>query len=208
MKRQSAAPRRLQPKEPVVDKVLLYISLFFLVGMIVGVVCSKSVSVQTGQELSHYLEDYISLAQDTQAQVLWVLVGLYMRYVVLAFFLGFVSIGVLLLPVLSAIYGGMLSFSVCTLVATFGDEGIYVALALFGLRTLLGIPCYLWVAGQAHRVSYGLAQLCCGVKKGERAVYSGSFYMGFGLCLAILLLGVCIEYHFAVQGLAWAVSQV
>lgn len=204
MQKKSVAPRRLQPKDTTVDRVVLWLGGFFFIGIIVGVLCAKSISEQTIDELSQYFTGYITLAQTQTQQVLWVMIGLYVRYVALAFFMGFVSIGVVLLPLLTVVYGALLSFSVCALVATFGDAGVWLALALLGIRTLVGIPCYLWVARQAHGVAYGLTLLCLGIKKGTNPVYTAKQYMGFGLCLVILLVGVWLEYSLGARLLTLA----
>lgn len=173
-----------------------------------GIGFSKSLSIQTTQELSRYLTDYLSLAQGQTQQVFLSMAGLYVRYVAVAFFLGFVSIGVCLLPLLTLAYGGLLSFSVCALVATYGTQGVWVALALLGMRTLVGIPCYLWVAVEAQGASYGLAQLCLGIKRSTRPMYNGMHYIGFCLCIALLLAGVCMDFWLSPNWLVWAMAQV
>ena len=66
---------------------------------------------------------------------------LYFRYPLLAFLLGFASIGIVLLPCLTVAFGFFLSFSVCCFTAAFGPGGVLVALAVFGLRCLVTRPC-------------------------------------------------------------------
>lgn len=57
---------------------------------------------------------------------------LYIRYPLLAFFLGFASIGVVLLPCAALAFGFFLSFSVCCFTASFGGDGVVLALAVLG----------------------------------------------------------------------------
>ena len=51
----------------------------------------------------------------------------------LAFLLGFASVGAVLLPALTAAYGFFLSFSVCCFTAAFGRSGVLLALAAAGM---------------------------------------------------------------------------
>lgn len=73
-------------------------------------------------------------------------VVIYFRYPLLAFLLGFASIGVVLLPCVTVAYGFFLSFSVCCFTAAFGAGGVLLALAVFGLRCVVTLPCYFLLA--------------------------------------------------------------
>ena len=79
---------------------LLILALFFLLGVVLGQVVLEWVPDETGTELKQYLEGYLSLSGESggAAAALPAALVLYIRYPLLAFFLGFASIGVVLPP--------------------------------------------------------------------------------------------------------------
>ena len=121
---------------------LLLLALFFLAGVLLGQVLSGRVPDTTGDELRRYLEDYVRLGGEGAPTVQTALSALviYFRYPLFAFLLGFASIGVVLLPCVTAAYGFFLSFSVCCFTAAFGVDGVLLALAVFGLRCMVTLP--------------------------------------------------------------------
>ena len=127
---------------------LLLLALFFLAGVLLGQVLSGRVPDTTGDELRRYLEDYVRLGGEGAPTVQTALSALviYFRYPLFAFLLGFASIGVVLLPCVTAAYGFFLSFSVCCFTAAFGVDGVLLALAVFGLRCMVTLPCYFLLA--------------------------------------------------------------
>ena len=132
---------------------LLLLALFFLAGVLLGQVLSGRVPDTTGDELRRYLEDYVRLGGEGAPTVQTALSALviYFRYPLFAFLLGFASIGVVLLPCVTAAYGFFLSFSVCCFTAAFGVDGVLLALAVFGLRCMVTLPCYFLPPGGRPR---------------------------------------------------------
>ena len=175
---------------------LLILALFFLLGVVLGQVVLEWVPDETGTELKQYLEGYLSLSGESggAAAALPAALVLYIRYPLLAFFLGFASIGVVLLPCVTAAYGFFLSFSVCCFTAAFGVDGVLLALAVFGLRCMVTLPCYFLLAAASWGTSAGLAAVSFG--RGRRTapvVYGRACWVRFGACCLALLAGVCAE---------------
>lgn len=178
---------------------LVFLALFFLSGVILGQVLSRKVSPSAGTELQAYLRDYIQLESSSQTRPATVgsALVLYLRYPLLAFLLGFASVGILLLPCVTMAYGFFLSFSVCCFTATFGAAGVLVALAVFGFRTLVTLPCFFLLAVPSWEASASLASLSLGRGRHMAAVmYGKSCWIRFAVCLAVLLVGVCLEITF------------
>ncbi|MEG1593267.1 MAG: hypothetical protein RR350_02570, partial [Oscillibacter sp.] len=142
------AGRPAKQGEPSFLPRLVLLALFFFIGVILGQVLSARVPDATGDELTRYLTDYISLgdAPAVTAKTALSAFVIYFRYPLLAFLLGFASVGLVLLPVTTVAYGFFLSFSVCCFTAAFGGEGVLLALAVFGLRCLMTLPCYFLLA--------------------------------------------------------------
>lgn len=175
---------------------LALLALLFLGGVLLGQVLSGRVPDATGEELGRYLKDYLRLDGGTERTAAAALSAavIYFRYPLLAFLLGFTSLGVLLLPCVTTAYGFFLSFSVCCFTAAFGADGVLLALAVFGLRCAVTLPCYLLLAAPAWGTSAALASLSFG--KGRRAapvVYGRSCWVRFGAVMAALLMGMCVD---------------
>ena len=114
---------------------LSFLALFFFAGIVLGQVFSSRVPDATGDELSLYLTDFLKVENGGPAsQTALSAAVLYFRYPLSAFLMGFASIGVLLLPLMTGAFGFFLSFSVCCFTAAFGSDGVLLALAVFGLR--------------------------------------------------------------------------
>lgn len=174
---------------------LLFLAAFFFGGVCLGQVLAGRVPDATGQELRRYLESYLALeGGGLTPGDLWAELVLYMRYPLLAFLLGFASIGVVLLPLSSAAFGFFLSFSVSCFTAAFGADGVLLALGVFGLRCVVTLPCYFLLAVPALGTSGALASLSFG--RGRRAAavtYGRQHWHRLAVCAGVLAVGICLD---------------
>lgn len=175
---------------------LLLLALFFLAGIILGQVLSARVPDDAGGELGRYLSDYVRLEEGKAGSPVLTAAVLYFRYPLLAFFLGFTSLGVALLPCLTMACGFFLSFSVCCFTAAFGPDGVLLALAVFGIRCMVTLPCYFLLAVPSWSASAALASLSFGWgRRAVPAVYGKLFWLRLGGCIAALLAGMWAELY-------------
>lgn len=168
----------------------------FAGGVILGQVLAARVPGETGAELRQYLNDYVQLSGETSVSPGTGLstVVLYFRYPLLAFLLGFASIGVVLLPVTAVAFGFFLSFSVCCFTATFGADGVLLAVAVFGLRCAVTLPVFFLLAVPSLGTSAALASLSFGRGRRCAAVtYGRTWWRRLALCGGALLVGVCVD---------------
>ena len=189
---------------------LLLLALFFLCGVILGQALMGRVPDETGAELKQYLTDYVQLGAAGQRPLgaLLSTAVLYLRYPLLAFFLGFASVGVILLPCTALAFGFFLSFSVCCFTATFGAHGVILTLAVFGLRCLLTLPCF-FVMAASLETSAALAGASFGSGRRLRAVvYGRDWWLRFGAAVVVLLLGVCLDLLLSSRLLELALAQI
>lgn len=173
---------------------LLFLALFFFCGLILGQVSAGRLPSAAGEELSRYLTGYLQSEGDFSPRAALSAAVLYFRYPLAAFFLGFASVGVLFLPLISGAFGFFLSFSVCCFTATFGPDGVLLALAVFGLRCAVTLPCYFLLAVPAWERSASLASLSFG--RGRRtapADYGREWWLGLAVVSAVLLAGIGAE---------------
>ncbi len=166
----------------------------FLGGVFLGQVLAGRVPESTGTELRQYLTDFLSLDQDSgqNAQTALSALMIYFRYPLTAFLLGFVSAGTVLLPCVAVAYGFFLSFSVCCFTAAFGGEGVVLALAVFGLRCLVTMPCFFLLAVPAWKMAVSRVS----IGRGRRAMVLGggrAWWLRFAAVALTLLAGVCAE---------------
>jgi stage II sporulation protein M len=157
------------------------------------------------------LQGFFSLAppEEPAAQLVFSTFFLYFRYPLLAFLLGFASVGVLLLPAATLAYGFFLSFSVCCLTAAFGREGVLLALAVFGLRCLITLPCYFAVAVPALEKSFALAMWSF-ARPGRSAppVYGRAWWLRLSTISAALSMGVAIDLLISPSLLHWVLNMI
>lgn len=187
---------RLSQGGPTALPRLLLLALFFLGGVVLGQVLAGRVPDATGDELARYLADYVRLGGSGSVSAGTALSALvvYFRYPLLAFLLGFASIGVVLLPCAAAAFGFFLSFSVCCFTAAFGAEGVLLALAVFGLRCAVTLPVFFLLAVPSWGTSAALASLSFG--RGRRSApvaYGSRWWLRLAVCGAVLLAGVCVD---------------
>lgn len=178
---------------------LLLLALFFFAGVILGQVFSGRVPDATGDELARYLTDFLKVGEGELSP--WTALSaavLYFRYPLAAFLLSFASIGVLLLPLLSGAFGFFLSFSVCCFTAAFGPDGVLLALAVFGLRCAVTLPCYFLLAVPAFERSVALACLSLGGgRRAAPALYGRAWWSRLAAVSGALLAGMCADLMLA-----------
>jgi len=187
---------------------ILFLAVFFVAGTFLGQVFARRVSVAVGQELTEYLRQYILTEHDHSVQMVLSAVVLYLRYPFLAVLFGFASIGVLLIPGMTVLFGFLVSFSVSCFTAAFGMEGIFLALAAYGIRCVVTLPCYFLLAVPALENAVVLAQLSFGRRQHGMALRLGrSWWIRLLICLVILLLGVCVDFMISPLLLQWGMEQ-
>jgi len=174
---------------------LFVVALFFFMGVILGQVLVGNVPDEVGWELSRYLSDFLQTCDwqtPVGARAFILTLGLYFRYPVVAFLLGFASVGVLLLPCATILFGLLLSFSVSCFTATFGAGGILLAAAVLGLRCAVTLPCYFLTAASALKSSAILASFSFG--RGRRAA-PGRYenWRSCGMMCVCLFFGACAD---------------
>lgn len=179
---------------------LLILALFFFAGIVLGQVFSSRIPDATGEELRRYLTDFLNLeeAGDFSSRAALSAAVLYFRYPLSAFLLGFASIGILLLPLMTGIFGFFLSYSVCCFTAAFGPDGVLLALAVFGLRCAVTLPCYFLLAVPSLERSMALVSLSFG--KGRRSTpvaYGREWWERLAVISGVLAAGMCAELMLA-----------
>ena len=112
----------------------------------------------------------------------------------LAFLLGFASIGLAALPLLLAAQGFLVSFSMFSFAAALGRESFVILPRLFAIRLLFVLPCTFLLGTAAFEKSRALALLSFGGGKRARPVaYGAAYWYRFAVCCVCLFIGSVLE---------------
>lgn len=187
---------------------LLLLCLFIVLGGIAGYFAQKAVDPAGNAELSGYLRQYAEkMTTDTPVSLFRVLV-VYFRYPLLAFCLGFCTVGVYLIPVLSAMQGFVLSFSICCFASAMGRSGVYLAFSAFGLRVLVTLPCFLCLSLQAFEHAKRWSGVIPQRKTHTKSKQGASYFALLGICCAVLLVGTLLEITLIPHVFQWVMGKI
>lgn len=184
-----------------VDRSVFYLMIlaaFFLGGCLSGIQYSELCAETSGIVMLEYLYDFCKTAQLTVPRSSFLqTAALFFFYPTTVFFMGLSPLGVLIIPVLSFFLGFGFIFTVQCFLYVFARAGIFPALALFFIRILVTLICFLVLAVEALPQAWRIAQIT--IKNGKRCetVYHGKRYLVLAFfCLIVLGFGVCCEMFF------------
>ena len=164
------------------------------VGVLGGYIFSARCGEGMRPQLRQYFDAYQSLSAAAPLSPETVLrtLACYFRAPLLAFLLGFSSIGVLALPLLLSAQGFLLSFSLFSFAGMLGRDGFLLLAGLFGIRLLFVLPCTFVLGEAAFETSRTMAALALG--GGKRPVrYGAAWWYRFAVCCVFLLIGSVLE---------------
>ena len=120
---------------------LIFLTLCFGVGLAAGCCFASYLGSEAGGHLSSYLNGYFSLIREDEVvrasffAVLWEV----LRWPLAAGVLGLTAFGTLAVPGIFLIRGFLLSYTVSVFLLLFGSEGLPLALAVFGISSILSV---------------------------------------------------------------------
>ena len=173
---------------------LLTVCFFFAVGAVLGFALHGVVTSEDDQGLREYILQYAGLAAEKKITptALFSVAGSYFRYPLLVILLGQATIGVVLIPLLCLLQGCSLAFSIACFSSALGRSGVLLAVAAFGLRWFLLLPCLFLLAAE----HLGITQRATIVRKRKSGKHQESGqrrHLHLALCLFVLLVGVIAE---------------
>ena len=188
------------PEERILP-ALIVVSASFLLGGLAGCLLSTFVGGAGQESLRAYLESFLSTAQSggTASPALAVQLWDILRWPALALLLGFTALGVLGLPILFAVRGFLLAFSIAAFVRIFGSAGCLLAFLIFGIGGGFSIPALFVLGVQGLGAARTLASRFLGEGKAP-SPYGRAYFLRCGGCAAALCVCVVLE-RFAVPAL-------
>lgn len=186
---------------------LILLSLCVAGGILLGYGLALRRLSDMSEELRRYFDGYVLLAREVSPAAALRTLLCYFRAPLLAFLLGFASIGVVLLPLLCAFEGFLFSFSLCCFASALGRADFVLVLALFALRMLIVLPAMLCLSVSAMDKAKALALLSVGGGKRVRGVsYGAAYWYRFGIVCLCLFIGSVLELWLVPQFLALAAA--
>lgn len=172
-----------------------------MLGGLAGCLMSTFVGGAGQESLRAYLESFLSTAQNSGAAAPALTVQLWdiLRWPVLALLLGFTALGVLGLPVLFAVRGFLLAFSIAAFVRIFGSAGCLLAFLIFGVGGAFSVPALFVLGVQGLGAARTLASRFLGEGKAP-SPYGRAYFLRCGGCAVALCVCVVLE-RFAVPAL-------
>lgn len=188
------------PEERILP-ALAVISLSFLLGGLAGCLMSSFVGGPGQESLRNYLEFFLGSAQSGEMCTPGLALQLrdLLRWPVAALLLGFTALGVLGLPLLFAIRGFLLAFSIAAFVQMFGSAGCLIAFLIFGIGGSFSVSALFVLGAQSLAASRRLASRFLGEGK-EPSPYGRAYFLRCGGCAAALCVCLFLE-RFAVPAL-------
>ena len=166
----------------------------FLLGALAGCLLSALLEGEGLEQLEAYLETFLrsagagGLEGPDLLRQMWAT----LRWPLLALVLGFTALGVLGLPLLFAVRGFLLAYSVAAFARAFGSAGCLLAFLIFGVPGCLSVPALFVLGTQGLAASCRLAARSFGEGKGLPP-YGRAYFLRCGECAAALGLCVCLE---------------
>ena len=131
------------PADGVVPALVLT-AASFVAGGLAGCLLAAQVGGAGETSLNSYLQAFLMVAGEGALDVpgLWAQVWNTLRWPLAALLLGFTAMGLLGLPVLFAVRGFLLAFSIASFVRAFGVNGWLLACLMFGVGGALSLPAF------------------------------------------------------------------
>lgn len=201
---------RRSGQEPArVWRFSLPLAAFFFLGLFAGITCAKRTGIGISEELTTYLSAYLDAVQEREitASALWSLALAYLWGPAAAFFLGFTAAGAFLLPVLALAYSFFPAYAAGCLAVSFGGQGVWLAIGFFGVRCLIAVPCFFWLAVPSWQTAAGRLGVSLGRGRFTPADSHGCWLHFAGVCL-VLSLGVCGDLRLSPLLLRWLLGRI
>lgn len=178
------------------DAGLTVSAIAFLLGSATACICAKYVAGDGLDSLSAYVLNYIDVlkAGSFIRPGFFTVVFDVLKYAALIFVAGFSFLGVAAVPIIMAMRGFFLCFSISAFVIAFGYAGFTIALAVFGLSSLIILPCLFALAARSFSSARVLLGTLRDKSSGGGQAFDRAFFLNALICLGFLLMAVFLEY--------------
>ena len=176
-------------KDPSQELMALVLTvLFFAVGCVVGTASASYITENS--VVPNFISDIITslnAGNNDNSSFLSILLDVSF-YPLIVFAMGFFVFGFAMIPSLAAVRGYIYSFSVALLIRYYGISGVIPAFILFGIKSIVFIPCFVVLAVQAFSSSMKLTSTVVSRGASWTPPYGKRFVLRSVLCFIALAL--------------------
>lgn len=192
-KRYSRKKDGLIPKQ---FSTLLFLSVCFVIGIILGCMFASYSTARANSGLLSYIERYLTLAQEDQVEwpslfsVFWEV----SRWPLAAGVFGLTLLGVAVVPLLFLIRGFLLSYAVSIFVSVMGMKGLGLAIAIFGISALFSIAALFMIGTEAFTCGRALNEVGGKTEHSNRIKAQKHLVFQLAITIGWLCAGTMIQY--------------
>lgn len=168
-----------------------------LCGMVTGLLLSRN--IQTSGFLSLFENDLQQIAINGVGEYSFAKTFFNsVKFPALIFFFGFTAPGVVLTPLAVFLKGWLLSASISAVVSSFGVNGAVVAMSMFGIQTLIQIPCLVIIASFSTDMSLFFLSTMKQTKipSVRKHLRPGTYLLVFSITLVLLVVISFLDVFF------------
>lgn len=172
---------------------LVVTAAFFTFGGLGGSFLAFRMSGAGLEAMTAYLERFLTVAQTAEwyipslPELLW----RNLRWPLAAILLGLSALGLFGIPILSAVRGFLLAFSIASFTMAYGHDGLAVAFFLLGIPGIFSIPAFFLLTTQSFSTACALAG---GAGRREFPIHREHLFH-CGVCAAAVCLSLLIERY-------------
>lgn len=183
---------------------LVVTAAFFTFGGLAGSFLAFRTSGAGLEAMTAYLERFLTVAQTaglslpSLPELLWRA----LRWPLAAILLGLSAVGLLGIPVLSAMRGFLMAFSIASFAMAYGHDGLAVAFFLLGIPGIFSVPAFMILTTQSFSVACTLA----GASGRREFPFHREQLFRCGVCAAAICLSLLIECYLVPDLISGAAS--
>jgi hypothetical protein len=176
------------PGNAAVLPALIFLCICFIIGAITGSVVAANGG--DSAQLASMIADFTVLSDVN----FWNVLLNILRFPVIVILCGLCVFGTVMIPIVVAVRGFLLLFTITTFVRLFGGSGLLYSMSLFGIQCLFVLPCILLLAAQGLVSASLLFSLASSRgKKISGSVFSGAYFIRILICFGVLLFCALVE---------------
>lgn len=173
---------------------LILIAVCFFLSGTFGCLLASYIDGGGREQLSVYVDGFLrsTIADGSELPGLAVQIWDVIRWPILTVLLGFTALGLLGLPLLFAVRGFLLGFSISSFVQLFGSSGCLLAFLLFGMSSTISVPVLFVLGVQSFTTARKLAG-CVGQGRKALLPCGRTYIRRYGICALALCICVVLE---------------
>ena len=198
MKRKSYVP------ENVASSIILLLSI--ILGLVIGSASVAHIDETTASKLLSSITTVgINAETGNLLQTIWDT----FKYPFFVFILGFTFLGLIFIPILLALRGYFVSFSIGTLIKLYGVSGLGLSASIFGIQILFSFPCLFVLSLECFKLAKEQLKFLSGAKYSFTDIFLNKHFIYTVLvCICALIFLTLIEFFITPHLIKYAFNYI